>query len=695
MSSRGSGRVSFLSVAALSAFLAVSPGCSSRTVPPPSPRPAAPPVEPAAPPPPVATPNPLEMPEAEATLLELEDRRAFDEAALRSLCAGPEPTRARAALALGRIGDERGAALLRPLLRDQAPAVRSAAVFAAGLLTEAGMTADLVPLLADPDPRVAIAAARAVGFLARPEGEQALTAALPGAPSPEIRAALLEALWRFSNPASEAALLPFAGDRDPKVRGSAIYALARKPQAGSLAALTAALGDENPDAAAFAARALGVLGSAESAGPLAAALDGRTPLVIQSLVALEGVFEKVPAAHISDERRQRVLTLAGDANTNVAVPALVLLRQFAAADREIARRLWSIALSGEGRRRQVALQSVVAAFRAGALSALDSAAASTDPFLRAAAADALSFLATPDARPYRDRFASDREVVVRLANLDSLRTADAVRENRPTVNSALTDRDAGVRAAAVEALSKLDDAAILPLYEEAVEKSKTEPAPDVAIAVIGACEKRKSDPAAAALVESIARGTRPLPARLARRALVTTFGRPAGAYPAPEYVTGKTHADYLAILAEARRPWRAAVETAAGVFTFRLAGQDAPLTVMNFVTLARARYFDGVRIHRVVPNFVLQDGDPTATGNGGPGYEIRDELNALEYRRGTVGMALSGPDTGGSQWFVTHSPQPHLNSLYTIFGQIAEGQPVVERIGQGERILRVTVLEGR
>ena len=626
--------------------------------------------------------------------MELEDRRAFDEPSLRALCGGPEPTRARAALAIGRIGDERGAALLRPLLHDSSALVRASAVFASGLLTSAAMTADLAPLLADPDTKVAVAAARAVGFLSRPEGEQALVAAIPAAPSPDVRAAELEALWRFSNPASEAALLPFAADREPKVRAAAIYALARKPQPGSLAALTAALADENADTAAIAARALGVLGNGDSAAPLAAALDGRPPVVINSLVALEGVFEKTPAARMSEERRQRVLALAGDANTNVAVPALALLRQFAAADREISRRLWSIALSGEGRRRQVALQSIVAAFRAGAVSGLDAAAASGDPFLRAAAADALSFLATPDARPYRDRFASDRETVVRLANVESLKTADAVRENRPIVNSALTDPDPGIRAAAIDALSRLEDASsVIPLFEEAAEKSRSEPAPDVAIAVIGACEKRKNDPAAAALVESIARGGKVLPARLARRALVTTFGRSGDAYPTPEYQTGKTHADYLALLAQAHRPWRAAVETAAGVFTMRLAGQDAPLTVMNFVKLAKARYFDGVRIHRVVPNFVLQDGDPTATGNGGPGYEIRDELNPLEYRRGTVGMALSGPDTGGSQWFVTHSPQPHLNSLYTIFGQVADGQAVVERIGQGERIVRVTVLE--
>jgi cyclophilin family peptidyl-prolyl cis-trans isomerase len=114
------------------------------------------------------------------------------------------------------------------------------------------------------------------------------------------------------------------------------------------------------------------------------------------------------------------------------------------------------------------------------------------------------------------------------------------------------------------------------------------------------------------------------------------------------------------------------------------------MTVMNFVGLARRAYFDGSTFHRVVPNYVDQDGDPTGTGNGGPGYEIRDELNPLEYGEGTVGMALSRPDTGGSQWFVTHAPQPHLDGIYPVFGQVMAGQDVIERIEQGDRITRVT-----
>jgi cyclophilin family peptidyl-prolyl cis-trans isomerase len=96
-------------------------------------------------------------------------------------------------------------------------------------------------------------------------------------------------------------------------------------------------------------------------------------------------------------------------------------------------------------------------------------------------------------------------------------------------------------------------------------------------------------------------------------------------------------------------------------------------------------------VHRVVPHFVIQDGDPTGTGSGGPGYSIRCEYNRLRYEPGRVGMALSGKDTGGSQWFITHSPQPHLDGRYTVFGQLLEGWDVLERLEQGDRIQSLTV----
>ena len=107
--------------------------------------------------------------------------------------------------------------------------------------------------------------------------------------------------------------------------------------------------------------------------------------------------------------------------------------------------------------------------------------------------------------------------------------------------------------------------------------------------------------------------------------------------------------------------------------------------------LARSGYFRGTRFHRVVPNFVAQDGDPRDDGNGGPGYAIRDEMNRRRYDRGAVGMALSGPDTGGSQYFITHSPQPHLDGHYTVFGRVVNGFDVLDRIVQGDLITSITI----
>lgn len=630
--------------------------------------------------------------EAEAALLELEDRRAFDERVLGSAASAAEPgTRARAALAVGRIRNERGNDLLRRLLADRSEEVRSAAAFASAVMGEPALTPELIPLLADPDPRVAAAAARAIGFLARDDGEDALIAAIPSAAAPDPRAAMLESLWRFSNSAAEAAALRYAQDPDPRVRAAALYALSRKPLESSRETITRALADGEPYAAALAARALGLLGKQDSLEPLARALDaGKAPVVINALVALEAILEKNAGASVKEDRRARILALAGDANPNLAVPALVLLRQFA-GDRAVFRRLWSIANTGEGRRRQIALLSVTAVLREKAERGLEAAMGSPDPALRAAAAESLVFLPAGAAKPYRERLAGDKEPLVRLALLASLTTGQAVRDNRPLVNSALTDSDPSVRAAAVDALALLQEAAVLPVLAETLAKSEADPSPDVAIAVIGACEKLRAEPGARAIVESAHRQPKTLVSRLARRSLLQVFRADPAAFPPAEYKIGKSRADYLALLAEAKRPVHAQVETGRGGFVIRLASESAPMTAANFVRLARSGFFDGVPIHRVVPNFVLQDGDPTGTGNGGPGYEIRDEINPIEYGRGTVGMALSGPDTGGSQWFVTHSPQPHLNGIYTVFGQIVAGQEIVERIEQGDRIMRVTV----
>jgi cyclophilin family peptidyl-prolyl cis-trans isomerase/HEAT repeat protein len=154
------------------------------------------------------------------------------------------------------------------------------------------------------------------------------------------------------------------------------------------------------------------------------------------------------------------------------------------------------------------------------------------------------------------------------------------------------------------------------------------------------------------------------------------------------------NADYTRAVSRKNGRVKAVLTTDKGVFTIDLLPEDAPLTVDNFIKLARSGYFNGVPVHRVVPNFVMQDGDPRGDGNGGPGWEIRCEMNMLSYERGAVGMALSGKDTGGSQWFVTHSPQLHLDGGYTIFGRVNEkDMKIVDSIVRGDKILKVQIVE--
>ncbi len=137
------------------------------------------------------------------------------------------------------------------------------------------------------------------------------------------------------------------------------------------------------------------------------------------------------------------------------------------------------------------------------------------------------------------------------------------------------------------------------------------------------------------------------------------------------------------------------IETDRGDITLELLPQHAPKTVNNFVFLAREGFYDGVVFHRVIDDFVIQGGDPTGTGRGGPGYQFEDETrgNPLRHEKGAISMANAGPNTNGSQFFITHSPQPHLDGNHTVFGKVVAGQDVVDAIRQGDRMIKLEVTE--
>jgi cyclophilin family peptidyl-prolyl cis-trans isomerase len=293
------------------------------------------------------------------------------------------------------------------------------------------------------------------------------------------------------------------------------------------------------------------------------------------------------------------------------------------------------------------------------------------------AAELARILAIEDGRAFdTDRLAALARHEAPVVRRWAVRAVGRLRDPRgiPIVHAALEDPDPEVRAEAAFAAGLLRDTTATELIDR--------------LAARGLLEALAEDDVARIAVAARVRLGRIRP----EEAVVGDVALPLQAPPRDDaFYAAVVRRLVLPDLAGGRKP-RVRVHTTAGSFVIELAPADAPLTVHNFLELARRGYFDGLRWHRVVPNFVIQGGDPTGTGSGGPGYAIRDEVNRIRFARGVVGMALSGPDTGGSQFFVTHSPQPHLDGDFTIFGRVVEGIDVVDRTVQDDWIEKIEIL---
>ncbi len=141
------------------------------------------------------------------------------------------------------------------------------------------------------------------------------------------------------------------------------------------------------------------------------------------------------------------------------------------------------------------------------------------------------------------------------------------------------------------------------------------------------------------------------------------------------------------------KQYSATIETGKGNLELELFAADVPVTVNNFVFLAREGFYDNTTFHRVIPDFMAQGGDPTGTGTGGPGYRFADEFTKHTHVAGALSMANAGPDTNGSQFFITYAPQPHLDNRHSVFGQLVEGKEVLESLKNGDKIISITIKE--
>lgn len=350
---------------------------------------------------------------------------------------------------------------------------------------------------------------------------------------------------------------------------------------------------------------------------------------------------------------ERLATLVHDTDAHVRIMAVRSLGTYGPAGREVIR---AALRDADAQVRVAAAQSATTAFGRDVTLweeawAADTAYRFQRSILESAAAAGVPVAGDPLWRGSRDWR-------LRAAALGALVGARDTVSAVAAALAAASDSDARVRAAAYAVLVAADSAGRDERVRDALALARTDP-------------------------DSTARAVVPSP----RRDSVPTADPPAPR--AVVWYEGVVRAVVAPSLGG--HPPRVVIATERGPITVRLYGAETPLTVYNFITLARRGFYDGQRFHRVVPAFVAQDGDPRGDGEGGPGYAIRDELTPLPYARGAVGMALSGPDTGGSQYFLTLTPQPHLEGHYTVFGMVTGGLAAMDSLREGDLIRSIHV----
>lgn len=627
---------------------------------------------------------------------------------IRLLADEEARVRRRAALALGRVGLPEAVMPLADLLADENRDVRQMAAFALGLIGDPSARPRLVAALRDPDAGVQGRAAEALGMLGDRTDADAVSAMVrthvaagalgsvasddlsyPLSPGTEAVRLGLYALARLGSFDALWASVFDARGEPVSTWWPVAYAIQRVPDPRGAPALLTLLNIPGRYTAAFAARGLGAMKAQAAADPLRQIVDRAT---VDPFVRIEAVRA---LAALNDTAAVEVLTrrvLDAQAGPALRTEAMNALAEMATpGSLDLLLDLLSDplpAVRGAARR---ALARLDTDALLSALSALDS---DPDWSVRAAEAAALALLPPERARPRLQVLLGDRDLRVVSAALEAL-----VASKAPDAEAALIERlkaeDIGVRAAAANRLGELKASAAVPALGEAYRAAAGDSSYVARAAILGALARLDMTVARPVLVDALR--DREWALRVRAAALMREGGAgaevsDAGIRPA---AGGRnvSPGEWQALINPPFSP-HAYIETDRGVIEIELAVLDAPLTVSNFMSLARRGFFDGIAIHRVVPNFVVQAGDPRGDGEGGPGYTIRDELNMRPYLRGTVGMALDWEDTGGSQFFITQSPQPHLDGRYTVFGHVVAGMELVDGLAIGDVIRRVRIRDG-
>jgi len=638
----------------------------------------------------------------DARLLQMVDLRAADTVLIDQVLGdATSARRARGALAIGQVRVRARYPALRRLLSDADTLVAADAAYALGLAKDTGSLTALSDAMAGRPESVAKEAAWALGEIGEPS-RAALMAALgegsadplrnsPAARRPPaVRAMLLRSLVKLRTvPVS--VVRPWVSDTATVVAQAAAYVIGRQRLPGGVRALLAVRAHRDEEVRQHVARGL----AAEAAGDSLAsqAREALTALLADASPRVRANAARSAGSYGTPALRDVERALA-DGDANVRVAAAEVVPRVLARDSAAWRRAWQ--RDTTFRVRQLLLNGA----RSAGVGALADAelewSRHRDWRFRVAAIEARAADPRGDRLGLAREFVRDADPRVRATAITLTPTTATDADARALVTPLLADSALAVRAAAMAVLRPRAVAADVEIALTAFTRASRDVEGDARLAALRL------------LASAWTRDSARVPA--ATRARLTSFDAKGtvnerrvveNVAPLATWAKGSTETPRrtLAEYEQVARQWlvpgarmpRAVIRTAHGDVTLELFAADAPLVVEAFMRLANSGYYRNTYFHRVIPNFVAQDGDPRGDGSGGPGFALRDSPTRRRHDRGAVGLATAGPDTGGSQYYLCHSPQPHLDGGYTVFGRVVSGLDVMDRIVQGDPMLRIDI----
>ncbi|HEX7807703.1 MAG TPA: HEAT repeat domain-containing protein, partial [Thermoanaerobaculia bacterium] len=629
-------------------------------------------------PPPAVTPEAVPAPaapevhgmtvEEEASILALEDRRELDLATIDAWVKHPNSLhRLRIAQALGRIGPHArgGVTQLATLSTDSDRRVREMAAFSLGEIGDPAGAETLFTLANGEDAGVAAEAVEALSKIGREKSLIPRYLELAADARPEgVRARAVRFTFRWDDDRASDLAMRSLGSTSDAVRQEGAYSLQRRPYAPANAQLLLVMNDPNTLTRAYATAALGRIGDPTSLPALLAALGDMHPWVrTNAAIAIGRVAEKDRTV-LKFEQLPRVLASLQDPDAGTRAMILDTIGYYAESNETAKNRLLEVLRNGTAWERELAAGAI--AKHLGVLPELTN----LTPWQIVRVIEGTA--AKPEGVAVRAQYATHEDPLVRSSAIGAIPDAQADAE-AALIRAALTDSDVIVRTNALDryaAMKSEPQDVMIRTLQEAERAEANSAMNDARLTAINGLAKIDY-PARASELEGFLKDADPVVRRFAADQLADQLK--TGPMPYVPLPVQKTMEQYAEIVRWSRTPHTARIKMTRGNIDLALMTQDAPMTTWNFAQLAKRGYFNDTSFMRVVPNFVIQGGDPRNDMNGGPGYAIRDEINLQKYTRGAVGMALSGPDTGGSQFFITHSPQPHLDGGYTIFGRVYEG----------------------